>query len=104
MRYLSEQRQVEGRVAATLTDKENADEPEDAELHVVVVDEHVGEVRRQQGVHTSRGAHQVHVGVEHRRAEGARKHAGQVHRADARRPVHHLQRQPDQQLDQKVEC
>lgn len=91
-------------MAKTLTDKEDADQPEDAELHIVVVDEHVGEVRRQEGVHTSRGAHEVHVGVEHRRAEGARKHAGQVHCADARRPVHHLQGQPDQQLDQKVEC
>ncbi len=53
----------------TLTDDEDADEPDDAELHVVVVEEDVGQVGGQQGVHSAGSTDQVNIRVKHRRAQ-----------------------------------
>lgn len=61
-------------------------------------------MRRQQCVHTAAGAHQVHVRIKDAGAQRTGEHAGQVHAGDARRSVHHFQRQTDQQLDDQIEA
>ena len=81
-----------------LTNKYDSHESDDPVLHVMVIDEHIGEVGRKEGVDSPRGPHEVHFGVEHRSAEGTGEHTRHVNGADAEGPVHHFQRQPNQQL------
>ena len=49
----------------TLTDDEDADEPDDTKLHVVVVEEDVGQVSGQQGVDSAGSTDQVNIRVKH---------------------------------------
>ena len=53
----------------TLTDDEDADEPDDTKLHVVVVEEDVGQVSGQQGVDSAGSTDQVNIRVKHWRAQ-----------------------------------
>lgn len=87
-----------------LTNRQYPEEPEHPALHVVIVEHDVGEVGGEEGVDAPRGADEADVRVEHRRAEGAGEHPRHVDEGDAARAVHHLERQPDQQLDHQVEA
>lgn len=82
-----------------LTDNEYPYEPDDAELHVAVVEQDVGEVGREESIHAAGRADQVHVRVEDGGAERSGQDACHVNGSYSQRPVHHFQRQSYQDLD-----
>lgn len=66
-----------------LTDGKDAEQPEDAALHIIVVEENVGQMGGEQGINAPGGAHEVDVGVEDGCAQRARRHAGHVDQGHA---------------------
>ena len=58
----------------------------------------------QEAVHAATGAHQAHPGVQDAGGQRAGEHSRGVDEAESGGAVHHLQGQPEHQLQQQVEC
>lgn len=54
----------------SLTDNEDPNEPNYAELHVIVVEENVGKMRSEKGVNSAAGADEIDFRIEYRRSQG----------------------------------
>lgn len=81
-----------------LTYCEYPEQPQYSALHVVVIQQHVGQVRRQEGVYAPRRPDEVDVSVEDGGAQRSREHPGYVDEGHPARSVDHLQGQTHQQL------
>lgn len=69
----------------------------------MVVKEHIGQMRRQQCINAATGANEKHLGIKDAGAQRASQHAWEVDAGDARRSMHHLQGQAEEQLNGHVE-
>lgn len=67
-------------------------QPQHTALHIVVIQQYIGEMRGQKGVNTTRRTHQTHVRIKNGRAQWAGKNTGQINEGNPARTVHHLQR------------
>lgn len=93
---------VDGGADVAHGDQQEDEELEERELHLAPVHDDGGDVGGDKGVDATAGARQLDGGVGDGGAERAGDYACKVDYEHAPPPMHHFERQPEQDLDTKV--